>query len=60
MAEQNEPKQDAPDPVTPAATDELTEAQLDGVVGAIGGTNGVARSGSGSATPPPTAPPRPF
>lgn len=55
MAESKEPTQDAP--AAPQKQDELTEEQLDGVVGAVGGSNGVARSGGGGATPPPTAPP---
>jgi hypothetical protein len=61
---------DEPEPTTPASgvpvkasdaakADELSEAELDEIVGGIGGTNGVARSGSGGATPPPTAPPQP-
>lgn len=59
MAEQNDPKQqDTAAPVAPAtSSDELTEKELDSIAGAIGGSNGVARTGSGGVTPPPTAPP---
>jgi hypothetical protein len=47
--------------VSPAGADqddELNEAELEQIVGGIGGSNGIARTGSGSVTPPPTfAPP---
>ncbi|MBV9581607.1 MAG: hypothetical protein JO057_23770 [Chloroflexi bacterium] len=53
-------KAEAVKPGTKIDADELTEAELDEIVGGIGGSNGKVSSGTGSNTPPPTAPPRAF
>ncbi len=49
MNEQEEPKVEENE-----SSDELQPSELESVSGGIGGSNGVARTGSGTSTPPPT------